>query len=406
MSGDQLFEGIQRAIDAYLDENGWYEGRCDCGKRFYYKRGRDGSCQRRSCEDGFPFLEAGESNDFQEAATVGAELASEAASHEFDRKSPVPVENHTGTTFLTSAAVQQFDDVLFEEAPYEPETSLFVAQPSVRMNAAADVGDREGFSTSFVNVATLAVEPRPSTVVDHLDAWFEMLSSLGLLVSNFALSTEVVRGNDWGRGSFPDYVLSVNYGGLTLGEVIVHGSFPQENRGPVDVLDAGFGLERIAWAVNRSTAYFDAIGPIRACIHRPIPLVDAVRTLTLLAGQGIDPGPEGAGYRFRQCVKRLLTHTTTPDFEGVVAHHREFWSQFCDVADVETIRRRLRSECDRQYNRRFPEIPNTPDVSTETERYIQELANRGCSLKEIKTRAVAETARSPSDRNGSDSSPD
>ena len=79
-TGVVLFEGVQRAIDAYLDENGWHEGRCDCGERFYYKRGRDDSCQRRSCVDEFPFLEAGESNDFRGAATVGAELASEAAS--------------------------------------------------------------------------------------------------------------------------------------------------------------------------------------------------------------------------------------------------------------------------------------------------------------------------------------
>ena len=66
---------------------------------------------------------------------------------------------------------------------------------------------------------------------------------------------------DWGTGTFSAIELFFVYGGLELGDA-AYLSIPQATRPAIPISDIGFGLERIAWAVNKTGSYFDILLPL------------------------------------------------------------------------------------------------------------------------------------------------
>lgn len=298
----------------------------------------------------------------------------------------LPSKTRGGTTFLTVAGVQAFDDVLFDEAPASAKPAV-VAQPSIRVDAKAAVGARQGITTSFVNLATVRTDAGVDAYVTDLDAHLDLLSELGLFVSDCSLVVDAPTVEDWGTGEFEKYAIRLLYGGLELGEFGILRGFPQETRADLSVVDCGFGLERICWALNRTPSFPPIVGPLRSAIHESFDYLDTVRTLTLMAGGDVAPGPEGAGYRLRQYICDLIDEKPTGDCMELVRHYHRFWETFASLSSFEVTRTTLRREIDRQYNRRFEECPNAPDEDVATEEFLAELLNRGNSLRRVQEAA-------------------
>lgn len=74
------------------------------------------------------------------------------------------------------------------------------------------------------------------------------------------------------------------YGGLELGDA-TYLQAPQSNRATIPISDIRFGLEKIAWAINKTKSYFDTLMPWTIIGIRE--MFDACRTITLLALFGV-----------------------------------------------------------------------------------------------------------------------
>ena len=378
---------LRRAVEDYAEEYGWTRRACSCGETHYYKRGNDESCQTYSCLGEYRFLKDYPPNSFRTLRGVWDEAEGWLNDRGYPTAAPAPVENEAGTTFLTVAAIQAFDEVFFEGAPANAEPAL-VAQPSIRTDARDVVGEREGVTTSFVNLATVRTNAGVGEYVADLDAWLDLLSELGLFVSGCSLVIDPPTVEDWGTGEFEKYAIRLVYGGLELGELGILRNFPQKIRDDLTIVDCGFSLERIAWALNRTPSFSPIVGPIRAAMHESVEYLDAVRTLALMAAGGVDPAPGGAGYRFRQLAGDLLADDPTGDCTELVRYYHAFWSDFAPLSEFEPARRRIWRELDRRYNRRFADLPNAPDADAETEAFLLELLDRGNSWRAVREAAI------------------
>ncbi len=185
-----------------------------------------------------------------------------------------------------------------------------------------------------MNVCT---EKMNATFDEHLqtvDHWCTILSKIGLHMNDFTVVMRTSE-NDWGTGKFHSLELFFSYGGLELGDA-AYLLIPQSNRGPIPISDIGFGLERIAWAINKTDSYFDALTPLT--LGGPKEMLDSCRTLALLAGCGVQASNKGPGLQFRRFAKVLSEKYHGGDLYHIFAYYFNYWAQFikppigCDAA--------------------------------------------------------------------------
>lgn len=381
------FPELQDAVDGYLVCNGWTRRTCSCGVTHYFRRDNDESCQRYACLGEYRFLAHPAPRSFRTPVEVWDRLASRFDGRGYATASPAPVENEDGTTFFTVAGIQAFDDVLFGDSPAEAAPAL-VAQPSIRTGSRDLVGERDGITTSFVNLTTVRTDGDVDGYVADLDAWLDVLSELGLFVSDCSLVTRTHVGEDWGTGRFDKYALTLNYGGLELGEMGLLREFPRESGGPLTVIDFGFSLERICWALNRTPSFPPVVGPIRGAFHHSPAYLDLVRTVTLMAAGQVTPAGDGAGYRFRRLVDELVDVNPTGDCTALVRYYHAYWRRFAPLLAFEPTRQVISRAVDRQYNRRFSDLRNAPAVDADTESFLREVLGRGSSMETLSRTAV------------------
>ncbi|MBA3788831.1 hypothetical protein H0X32_00330 [Patescibacteria group bacterium] len=241
----------------------------------------------------------------------------------FDLAPPRNIANFEGQTDLVIAGVQMFDDVIHRNQKIRND-KVFVAQPCVRMQFQPHVESQEGTSTSFVNVCT---EKMGAEFAEHLrsvDHWCTILSKLGLHMNDFivVMRTSV---NDWGTGKFSALELFFSYGGLELGDA-AYLLIPQANRPAIPISDIGFGLERMAWAINKTDSYFDVLMPWTANGTRE--MFDSCRTIALLVLCGVQVANKGSGLQFRRFAKVLSEKYYGSDVYSILAYYFDYWAQF------------------------------------------------------------------------------
>lgn len=231
-----------------------------------------------------------------------------------------------GSTDLVVAALQVYEassrmgqDVV--------DVPLFVPQPSVRLRYLSDAAkDDTVFATSFVNMSTTKARPTEDTLVTFLNAWLQLLSRSGCDPQSLTL----VSGETNLRfAGFEGTVLDVNCNGIEIGEVAWFHSVPAF-MGPVELLEFGFGLERVLYAINRPSLPFSAAAGYLALawVGRP-EAVDAVRTLVLLAMCGLRPDDPSAGFQMRRlaalCVGAVADGL---DISQATAEVYSYWTLF------------------------------------------------------------------------------
>lgn len=342
-----------------------------------------------SCLNEYRFLEDDRPRSFRTPLELWDEFGPQFTNRGYSTASPAPIENEEGTTFFTVAGIQAFGDVLFGDRSTETTPAL-VAQPSIRTSARDFVGQRDGITTSFVNLATIRTDADVNDFVSDLDVWLDALSALGLFVSDCSLITNTHIGEDWGTGQFNKYTLTLTYGGLELGEFGLLMDFPQESRPDLTVIDCGFSLERICWALNRTPSFSPIIGPIRGAMHHSLRYLDLVRTLTLMSAGEIKPSGEGTGYRFRQFVEDIVQRDPMGDCSELIRYYHEYWQQFAVLLEFGPTRRTIQHAIDRAYNGQFQELRNTPSLDADTETFFHEMLNHGVSIDKLQ-RTVTST---------------
>lgn len=255
------------------------------------------------------------------------------------------LRNSHGQPLFVIAAIQNFDPEVYLRAPI-PEGPFLIAQPSMRFRYFDAVGQPEGVGTAFVNIGSYQFGASADIYRTHLAGWLSALTGVGLDRQGFTLTLERV---DFDAGPYRGRYLIVNHGGIELGEAIYISHVSLAGGGSTTMVDFGFGLERIAWAVAGTAAYHRNIGPIMGRVDDDAAFVDSARCATLLAMSGITPSNKAHGYRMRITAARLARVLGRRDLGCAVRDCYEEWLPFIDpVRDADDCIDVLKREIERQ----------------------------------------------------------
>lgn len=350
-------EIIKTSVSEYLTNNRWHSRSCtNCGDTFFSKirMGNPGAekCGSHRC-NGYEFLTWPRKKELStpvDLVNAGQEFF---AQFGYTETEPVPIKTHRGKTLFTGTAGQVFDGAIFGESDYQTNP-LFVAQPVVRLHGVSLVGEVEGFSTSFVNIATEQMNSTIEQHVEHLDNWLTFFSSIGVYVGDMTLKT-MSDSPDWGKGEFKDSVIKIYYGGLEIGVANYFIGIPQQNRQALTMSDFSFGLERLTWALSKTRSYFDVIGPIMPSIQNRQKEMDAYRTMVLLVASGVIPGHQDRGSKLRMLAKSVSR--AGDDYPtGMATYYDRWWRNFINLpVDSQMVQRIITGERNRNINLAFQE---------------------------------------------------
>lgn len=375
-----------------LTRNGWNFASCEnCNNAYYAKEETTASnCSSNSCTGEYEFLNLSRKRKSMELLALSGGFSDFFSQNGYSEVKPIHIVNRVGNTLFTGNAGQFFDREIFRETAYD-STPVFIKQPVIRMQGEDIVGKVDGFTTSFVNVATEQLDASPEQHTHNLDLWMEFLSKSGLYMGDFTLKPKLERTN-WGElNDIDTYTLKFNYKGLELG-VANYAIIPQRSRPPIAQSDLTFGLERVLWAINKNSSYFDLIGPFTYSLRGEHVKMDSYRTTTLMAASDVRPSNQDRGSKFRLFANKIssLDDEFNPD---LVKYYYDWWKQFTDfpnsLATTTTI---LRREINRNRNLRIQRTMGknsiTPNLNTsvdiDTDEFVRKSFRNSRDLDKIR----------------------
>jgi hypothetical protein len=281
-----------------LNAHGWNASKCARCKRAFLARSRRKTCQSPSC---FQRVYEGNRPRAMSLPQLWDKIREEFLLLGYSEHRAKDLTQGLEDSLFVFAAIQNFNDVMHRGiAP--PRGNILIAQASIRMRYFDSVDNEEGFGTSFVNVGTYRFHDAPNAFRDHLQDWLRVWAKLGLDDHRITFTREKTpfrADGYWGR------YLVVNYDGIELGEAVLISQVRTTDGRLYSMVEFGFGLERILWAVNGTAKYHRNCGPLTARIRDDSIIADSVRTSTLMAMIGIAPGQKAQGFRMRKSVSRL-----------------------------------------------------------------------------------------------------
>ncbi len=391
----QSFTGFSpESVKMFMSEKGWQENQCvGCGRTFFTKpstKADTSICGWHKCSnDNYPFLSFSKSKRLSKPSQINEKMGTYFQTMGFGSTTSRNIANVDGQTDLIIAGVQMFDNIIHNNGGIETRP-VFIAQPCVRMQYQPYVASQEGTSTSFVNVCT---EHMGANFDEHLlavDSWCSALSKLGLHMNDFTIVMRTSE-KDWGTGKFSAIELFFVYGGLELGDA-AYLMIPQSTRPAIPISDIGFGLERIAWAVNKTESYFDILIPLSKAGERE--MFDSCRTLALLVLCGVQAANKGPGLQFRRFAKVLSEKYYSPDIFEVMDYYIDYWAQFVKPSiSKEDALKLARLEIERFTNLRVCELLNLPPPRDETLSAYMDRLVYTCNISICELRKAVQTCK-------------
>lgn len=259
------------------------------------------------------------------------------------------------TTFFTSAGVQHLETMLREKGELE-NNSFIVSQPVVRSQFMDKI--EEGTSSSFINLSIVSVDASPDDFVKLTSEFIKLLTSLGIDDGDLRFRIED-KPDRWGNRKFTKTVLTIYLNDIELGESVYIHDYSAHDDKRVDIVDIGFGIERINWAIGTNTYYFSGFEKFYSQGDKDeiASIIDPLRTLVLIVGEGVKPSSHDHGYRIRQLSKRFVQRNilTQVDVVELLDRSLNFWVKwgYKPTVDKEQILEIIRQENDRNYNGLF-----------------------------------------------------
>jgi hypothetical protein len=323
-----LFSSHQRAAQEFRRHlrSHWTECVCaSCGDVFYKKPSKsDNTCGSFDCEGGYRFLTSKPPRrTYLTPLRISQMYVAFFKAGPYTESGAVPLIGHGANHVFTGTAGQICDDALFRGKKYDA-TPYFLAQPVVRMQPST----QDGFLKSFINIS---LERLDSRAIDHLrgfEDYLHFLSHLGVYVGDLRLKVYEDRPN-WGTGEFRSAVIGVYHDGLEIGVLNYFTDIPQTGRSALTMSDISFGLERVAWSLNRSHRFVDMIGPAMELTRStPHDLLDAYRTNVLLMLSGVKSERRTeAGSKLRSLFLSSMC-PTTPIRMDLIEYYYQWWAHF------------------------------------------------------------------------------
>ncbi|MFI0861760.1 hypothetical protein ACH4RA_16070 [Streptomyces smyrnaeus] len=228
-------------------------------------------------------------------------------------------------TELAISAVQALDPLLKDGRPVTYRSG-FLPQPVVRFTGERDQNGEllDGYLTSFVNVSRVQPIQSIDEYAGVLDDWLYVLSRLGFHARHISLYGQL---KVWHRRQVGGMTLMFRHLNRTLGDLVLLWNVENPQRMAVDL---GTGLERLAWA--RTLGRWDELifGSLAGSV--PTPTLDALRTATLLLGNGIMPAARGAGGVTRRVLSRIPPESVRLGVSAAVRSWYQYWTAIAGLS--------------------------------------------------------------------------
>ncbi|GAA3160028.1 hypothetical protein GCM10010451_04810 [Streptomyces virens] len=249
-------------------------------------------------------------------------------------------------TELAISAVQALDPFL-KDGRSVTYRSGFLPQPVVRLTGERDRNGHllDGYLTSFVNVSRVQPIQSINEYAEALDDWLYVLSRLGFHARHVSFHGQL---KVWHRRQVAGVTLMFRHLDLDIGDLVLLWNTQNPQR---LALDLGTGLERLAWARGRR--------PWGELIYRslagaaPASTLDALRTATLLLGNGIMPAARGAGGVARRVLATIPWESIRLGVSAAVRSSHEYWTT---IATLPVPWPAIVSSIEHEVARREPEV--------------------------------------------------
>ncbi len=267
------------------------------------------------------------------------------------------VRPKNSTTFFTTAGVQKTETIIDNSGSLEKK-SFVCSQPVIRSQYMDKIS--ENASSSFVNFSAVSV---CATIEDYILSCKKLV---GIVLSNIKdfdnVDISLEEGLDsWGNRKFERSRITVYYLGVELGECVFIHNYPVDENKKVTIVDLGFGIERMCKGLGKGKYMigFDYFYEENKDIsERQInEIIDPVRSMVLIAGNGIKGSNKDHGYRLRQFSKRFIKKKldTEIDEKRLICSSLKYWQSWGYISTVseEEIVDTIILENDRNYNMLF-----------------------------------------------------
>lgn len=262
------------------------------------------------------------------------------------------------TTFFTTAGIQHLETMLSQDDNI-PTGSFTIAQPVIRSQFMSRV--RLGTSTSFINFSVGLINASPSEYRDTCHAFIQLVVDQDIEINRLRYTTQEEQ-DKWGERTFRKSIWTLYLDDTELGECVYLWNYPVKEGEQVPIVDLGLGVERLIWAIGRNEYYFPDsahfFGPYETHLRDNIAsVVDSIRSMVLIAGDGIVPSLHDHGYKLRQFSKRFVSGNTKLRLptDEVVTYAYETWNRWGYIFDKpkEVVYKVINTENERNFNSLF-----------------------------------------------------
>lgn len=288
-------------IEEYLEGNGWSGEKI--GDEVWYTKGYS-----QASADNKKFC------DIDKVYSILQKNLSCSERREFHFDSII---NPKGDTDYIIAGIQMI--AFLNDLEKKERNSFFSFQPVIRTVPSDKVGV-PGFLPCFVNVCMIETKATIEDFVNGFETWITILSKCSIHISSIRI--KIKRHTN-------------AYDGIGLKVCVFDEEIGQCNVYQIDsfegfVLDYGFGLERICWAVN-GFSNFDSIG--QKYENFGLNVTDFSRQLSLIVlmmKSGIKPNSSKYGLRLRNLFEIYANKYSMWNYIDSIQYYYHYWGRFID----------------------------------------------------------------------------
>lgn len=229
--------------------------------------------------------------------------------------------------YLTIASIADFQPHVTSGEVPPPANPLAISQPCIRLNDLDEVGKSGRHLTTFEMMGHHAFNKNIDEIywkeqtVAYCDDFF--VNTIGLPRKAITYKEQL-----WHGGGNAGPCLEVLAGGLEIATLVFMNMKESDNgeynignetyeQNPLNIVDTGYGLERIAWITQGTKTVYETVFPdIIEWIknhttennNEPVimSLADHTKSLAFMLGDGIVPSNVKAGYLARLLIRRSL----------------------------------------------------------------------------------------------------
>jgi alanyl-tRNA synthetase len=319
---------------AFFHDNGFIRKRCQsCGAYFWTLDQNAELCGDQPCVP-FSFIGNPLTKKSFSLAEVRESFLSFFEQHNHKRlrypetgeRCPV-VARWRSDIYLTIASIADFQPHVTLGVVPPPANPLVISQPCIRLNDLEEIGVSGRHLSMFEMMGHHAFNKNKDEIywkddtVKYCDDFF---------VNHIGIPRELITYKEqlWDGGGNAGPCLEVLAGGLEIATLVFMNMKEDENGkftikgknyspNPLNIVDTGYGLERIAWYSQGTETIYETVFPeITQWIkdHTKIPsdmtsiysLADHSKCLAFMLGDGIVPSNVKAGYLARLIIRRSL----------------------------------------------------------------------------------------------------